>query len=92
MAKKKLKITVSPGTGIQTYTILIDGTTLNTMDNKGEIKLDSPARHILTWVMFGDSGSSFTIEGEVDGEQIFKKVSTVPSGESNGAGAYRFDI
>lgn len=92
MEKKELQITVTPDEGIKTYTILIDGDTLSMVNDKGTIRLNSPGRHIMTWVMFGDAGGKLTIVGEVDAVQIFKKNSKVPSEESAGAGMHRFDI
>jgi len=93
MATRRVDFTVTSKGGVQGSWIAVGGDDVPLVNDEGSITLQSPKTHFLVWWFVGNPGAKLTIEGKVGQQTVVEvKESTIPPGQTEGAGSKRFDV
>lgn len=94
MPQKQINIIVATKGAIQAYWVAIGYHDITLTNGQGTAMLETGQKHILTWWMNGDPGSSLAIElKDAIGSTVLNiKELKIPAGEVQGAGTRRFEI
>ena len=93
MASISIKFTVTPSANVSDYWITAAGNDVQLNGGVGSTTLSSPGSYILVWHFEGPAGETLSIAGTNGNTAVVQvKQSTIPDGESAGAGSKRFTI
>ena len=92
MAYQTLQFEIDPG-DTDAQWIAVDDNDIPLVNHKGSASVDdSTPKHVLTWWFTGDSGTTITITGTLNGKNVVSVTSSVPDGEHDGGGRRRFTL
>jgi hypothetical protein len=93
MPSIQVKFTVTPGANVSDYWIRAGNIDVKLTNGVGTATLNSPGSYLLIWHFEGLAGATLAIDG-VNGNNsvVTVKQSTIPDGESSGAGNKRFSV
>lgn len=94
MATRTITFSVSTSGTILGYWLAVGDQDIRLVNGQGSIDLQTGAKYILVWHMFGNSGSGISISGKdaAGSEVVSVKESDIPDGENSAAGIRRFPV